>query len=353
MELTTIAEASPTGPLRTFGPYVPSVDAEGRVAFQATRTDGSTAVFVGDGVGPARALEVDGPYAQHEVVSHPATSPRGIVWFARKGAHEAVLAHDGARVEAVIGNDYPGLDAIGPLGPTTDDDGAIAFRGTAQGHPVVGTARGGLIELFDDKTLTRHAGLPIVRGERVLVRADDVRGRNVVVEVRGKEQRVLLATGRTYASLGAFVSADGERIAANVRRVDGQEALVEIADGTHHSHVLLEAGADFTSLRGVLVAGPHTVFYATPHDGELAVYALGREPHRLVGLGDRWKSGPRVVPARDSFAARSRAELFGPRISDLALNPVSIHRAGWLAIRLALEDGQERIVRASLRDLPQ
>jgi hypothetical protein len=293
---------------------------------------------------------VAAPYDAYDVVSHPAIGPRGTVWFAKRGEHEVLLVHDGTRTEAVIDNRYPGLDAIGPLGPTTDDGGAIAFRGGLHGRPVVGTVRGGIVELFDDKTLTRHWGLPILAEQSLLLRADDVRGRSVLLEVRGHEQRVLLATGRAYASIGAFVSAYGDRIAAGVRRVDGHEALLEVLPGSHLTRVLLEAGTDFASLRGVLVAGTHTVFYASPLEDELAVYALGREPRRIVGLGDRLKSGPRAVATRDSFAARSRAELFGPRVSDLALNPVSIHRAGWLAIRLALEDGQERIVRVALGD---
>ncbi|MBX7197546.1 MAG: hypothetical protein K1X94_36205, partial [Sandaracinaceae bacterium] len=271
MELTTIAEASADGPLRTFGPYVPSVDADGRVAFQATRGDGTSAVFVGDGSEPARALEVAAPYDAYDVVSHPAIGPRGTVWFAKRGEHEVLLVHDGTRTEAVIDNRYPGLDAIGPLGPTTDDGGAIAFRGGLHGRPVVGTVRGGIVELFDDKTLTRHWGLPILAEQSLLLRADDVRGRSVLLEVRGHEQRVLLATGRAYASIGAFVSADGDRIAAGVRRVDGDEALLEVR-GSHLTRVLLEAGTDFASLRGVLVAGAHTVFYASPLEDELAVY---------------------------------------------------------------------------------
>ena len=88
--------------------------------------------------------------------------------------------------------------------------------------------------------------------------------------------------------------------------------------------------ARWQSLRGVLVAGSHTVFYATPVGGSLGVY-VGREtPQRIAGLGD---------PA------------FGSGIADLALNPVSIHRAGWLAMRLALEDGTERIVRFALHSV--
>jgi hypothetical protein len=353
MELTTIAEAAPGRSLVSFAPYVPSVDAEGRVAFQARRADGTTAVLVGDGSAPARALDVAAAYRDHEVVSHPAIAAGGTSFYAKRGEHEVLLVHDGAIADAVLDNRYPGLASLGPLGPTTDPldergTGTFAFRGTAQHRPIVGTWRDGIVTLLDDKTLPRHFGLPLVVNESVIVRADDVRGRSVVLEMRGQEQHVLLSTGRALASLGAFVSADEARVAIGVRRTDGREALFEIVRESGLVRPLLEAGADFSSLRGVIVAGAHTVFYATPHDGELAVYLLDREPRRIVGLGDRLRGGARSVAARDTHASMSRADLFGPRVSDLALNPVSIHRAGCLAIRLAFEDGLERIVRAKL-----
>jgi hypothetical protein len=353
MELSTIAEAAPGRSLVSFAPYVPSVDAEGRVAFSARRADGTTAVLVGDGSAPARALDVASAYRDHDVVSHPAIAAGGTCWYAKRGEHEVLLVHDGAITDAVLDNRHPGLTSLGPLGPTADPldergTGTFAFRGTAQHRPIVGTWRDGIVTLFDDKTLPRHFGLPLVVNESVIVRADDVRGRSVVLEMRGQEQQVLLSTGRALASLGAFVSADEARVAIGVRRTDGHEALFEIVRKSGLVRPLIEAGADFSSLRGVIVAGAYTVFYATPHDGELALYLLDREPRRIVGLGDRLRGGAKSVAARDTHASMSRTDLSGPRVSDLALNPVSIHRTGWLAIRLAFEDGLERIVRAKL-----
>jgi hypothetical protein len=329
MTLEVIAEASPNGTLRSFGAFVPSIDGEGRVAFQATRSDGATRVLVGDG-NALDTLACDGPHIDHEVVSHPVITPRGIAWIGRRGTNDALLFHDGSRVEALLDNSYPGIDAIGPLGPTSEDRGAIAVRASWHGRPAIVVLRDGLVDAWTDGTLPRMAGLPLLSEGDLVVRADDVRGRNVVLRVRGKEESVLLATGKGLASIGSFPCVDGARVACGVRRADGTEALVEVLPDPQHLHVILEAGADFSSLRGVLVAGEHTVFYATPHGGELAVYVLGREPKRIVGLGQK---------------------LDGSRVSDLALNPVSIHRAGWLAIRLALEDGRERIVRVALPPL--
>lgn len=329
MTLEVIAEASPGGALRSFGPFVPSIDGRGRVAFQATRSDGASRVLVGDG-SALETLGCDGPHVDHEVVSHPVITPRGYAWIARRGTNDALLFHDGTRVEALVDNTYPGIDTIGPLGPTTDDEGAIAVRASWHGRPAVVVVRDGIVDVWTDGTLPRMAGLPLLADGDLVLRADDVRGRNVVIRVRGKEESVLLATGKQLASIGSFPCVDGARVACGVRRADGTEALVEVLPDPQHLHVILEAGADFSSLRGVLVAGEHTVFYATPHDGELAVYVLGREPKRIVGLGQK---------------------IDGSRVSDLALNPVSIHRAGWLAIRLALEDGRERIVRVALEPL--
>ncbi len=321
-----VAEAGPSASLRSFAPFVPSVDASGRVAFQATLADGTTAVLVGDGEAPPTRLACDGPWRRHEVTSHPAIGPGGVAWYARQDEREALLLHDGETLRVLVGTGRD-LTSIGPLGPVTDAHGAVAFRASRGDRTLAGVARENRLVLLDEPTLVRFAGLPVLgEASALMVRADDARGGSRIVRACAGGTEVLLATDHHLTSLGAFVCADGERIACSVLRADGSEALVE-RDRTG-TRVIAETGARWQSLRGVLVAGAHTVFYATPVGGSLGVY-VGREtPARIAALGDT---------------------LFGARITDLALNPVSIHRGGWLAMRLTFDDGTERIVRFDLR----
>jgi hypothetical protein len=89
---------------------------------------------------------------------------------------------------------------------------------------------------------------------------------------------------------------------------------------------VVDAEAGFESFRGVLInnTGP-VAFYATPVGGQLGIYT-GPDPlrHRVLGLGDT---------------------LFGATVADFALNPVSVNEAGQLAIRVALDDGRQFILR--------
>jgi hypothetical protein len=90
---------------------------------------------------------------------------------------------------------------------------------------------------------------------------------------------------------------------------------------------VVDSSGPFESFRGVLIndAGD-LVFCATPSGGALGVFA-GPDP-----VGDRVLSlGP---------------PLFGSPVAGFALNPVSINRAGQIAIRVALEDQRQFIIRA-------
>ena len=90
---------------------------------------------------------------------------------------------------------------------------------------------------------------------------------------------------------------------------------------------LIDADAGFESFRGALLSGTgELVFYATPTAGELGIYT-GPDPERdcLLAVG-----GP----------------LLDSSVASFALNPVSINRAGQLAIRVALENGRQLILRA-------
>jgi hypothetical protein len=266
-----------------FGPYVASINDAGHVAFW-----GDGQVFVWRGSAEPEPVDLGG-----EVISHPDIDAAGRVCaYVRLDSGETAVVLD-ARV----------LDSgdIGPLGPTMNDRGQVAYR-----------ARGGVYSNGDqvarrDDRFASFEGLPCVDDTGAVVfRAD-----HGIYRWRGGQLETLVETGGDFAELGRFpaVGPGGEVVFA------AQTGVFAIdRDGLRALH----AGG-FASYRGVLAHEGGFVFYATPPGGAIGIYdGAGR---RLLGVDDE--------------------------IAAFVLNPVSINRSGQLAIRLELTDGTGAIARFS------
>ena len=143
----------------TFGEYVPSVNAPGEIAFQATLLDGGSDVVVG-----VRSALVDAGLAGEvpAVTSHPDRNARGDLCF--YGSHPsgrgAVFLVDDGGVRTFAG----AFHEIGPAGPTIDEAGVVAFRAErAEGVPGVHVVAGGDVRTLAERgeTFEEFFGLPL------------------------------------------------------------------------------------------------------------------------------------------------------------------------------------------------
>jgi len=332
--LTPIATTD--GRLLDFAPYVAAVDDEGRVAFQATLADGHTGVFAGDGGRVADiAVSTSATCPARVFASHPDLDGSGrlSVYATLKDGAEAVLRlHPDGRIETLGAPD--GLPGIGPLGPTMNERGEVALRATSPaGRACVGVWRGEHFRALAEAGDTFHGfeGLPVVNdaGE-VALRADLADGRQGVFLHRDGRLETVATTGDAFAEIGRFPALDGRGGVTFVARrgAGGWGIFASNPDGLG---CLLDAGTGFESLRGVLVndAGI-AAFYGTPVGGRLGIYTgPDAARHRLLGLGD---------------------VLVDATVVDFALNPVSVNARGQLALRVALDDGRQFILRADPRD---
>lgn len=326
--LTTIARTGDRW--RDFRPYVASIDREGAVAFQARTTEGGTGVFVREG-GETRSVTTNGPV--REVVSHPALARDGSVSFYTRtedGGGAVVLARGGAsRTIAGSGQD---LRAIGPLGPTMNDAGVVAFRGDdASGAAGIYLWREDGVELVAraDGAIAGFEGLPVVTSSgMVVVRLDRADGGHAICVWRAGQPSVVAETGPRFRALGRFPMAnEGGCVAFVAERREGGSGVFLSRDG--QIETVVDGGEEFESVRGALVDDVgRCVFIATPVGGRMGLYAATPgDPTRLLSVGDSIELG---------------------MITELALNPVSINAAGQLALRLALADGAQLVARLDL-----
>jgi hypothetical protein len=310
-----------------FAPYVASVSNAGLVAFQAELPGGGTGVFVGDG---GDVEELPGRPAVRAVTSHPDVNDAGHVSFYAEladGTQGLVLHRDGS--VDVVADRRQGFEAIGPAGPTMNEACAVAFRAER-------TDRTACVCLYDpasgattlaeaDEVWVGFHGLPVVTEDGTVVfRADLTDGRSgIYASLRG-ELRAIAETGGRFQALGRFpaVAWDGTVVFAATETTGGD--VVVTADG--NDLAVVDRQGAFGSFRGALPHGAGRVArLATPAGGLLGLFS-GPDPlrDRVVAIGD---------------------PLLGSTVTDLAANPVSSSAAGHLAVRVALADGREAVLR--------
>lgn len=310
--------------LAGLAPYVPALDDEGAVVFQARLTSGgSTVVRVRGG----ESEELVDPGAV-EVVSHPDGAPGTAVAFyaTLPDGTGAVCAVAEAGLQVLAGVE-DGLVSVGPAGPTANAQGLVALRADCVDGPaalVVDASGLRRVASAADGFVACH-GLPVLDAHgAVLVRASRADGVEGVYRRAGETLEVVAETGRTFTALGRFpCTSPGGAIAFAAATVDEGSAVVRVTPAGRAA--IVDAEGRFASFRGALVADDgHVVRLATPVGGALGLFD-GPDPEadRILGIGDG---------------------LLGSTVVELAANPVSIDARGDVAIRVALADGREAVV---------
>jgi hypothetical protein len=305
------------------------VTSAGLVAFQAALRGGGTGVFVGDG---ANVEELPGRPAVSGVTSHPDVNDAGSATYyaeLESGASGLVLVLRRGRSVEIVADAGHGFSAIGPAGPTINEAGAVAFRAERPG----GTTGVYLYEPTGEvRTLAESGdawagfhGLPVVTEDGAVVfRADLTDGRaGIYASARGELEAVVV-TGDRFEALGRFPAVDARGTIVFAATETSGRDVVATVDGDAVT-IVDEQGA-FGSFRGALPLGADgVVLLATPLGGSLGLFS-GPDPvrDRIVAIGD---------------------PLLGSVVSDLAANPVSSSAAGHLAVRVALIDGRETVLR--------
>lgn len=303
---------------------------DGRVYFQATLANEGAAIGVVDGEGGPLKLVLETPRSKlRTIVSHPAVSEDGsVTFYAEDGSGDrGAYVVRSSLLERIVGSDGPIRD-VGPLGPTTNAQGAMAFRAGSLDRQSVFVASDKTVARIDDTQgeIAAFQGLPVVTDdETVVYRADLRSGHEAIYASRNGARRLVVDTRGRCRSLGRFPSANRAGRIVFCADLDDGSSAVFVDEG--EPIPLVSSTSGFESIRGALVdSAGRVVFLATPRSGRLAIFT---GPHavddKVLGLGDA---------------------LFGSIVTELATNPVSMNAAGQLAIRVLLADGRHLIVRA-------
>ena len=313
-----------------FAPYVASVNDAGTVAFQAALRGGGTGVFTGSG---GAVEEAAGSALLAGVTSHPDLNNKGAMSFygdlRGSGGQGVFLLRDG-RLETVADTRGP-FESIGPLGPTMNEAGTVAFRADrAAGVSGIFTADDASVATVADTEdlWGRFHGLPVITsGGTVVFRADRKDGvQGIYAGGREGPIRTVAETGDIFEALAPFPSVNDHETVAFAATLRAGGAGIFTEDDGRFTRIIDTDGA-FEAYRGALITNAGAVVcIATPRGGSLGLFA-GPDPEadRILALGDA---------------------LLGSAVADFASNPVSVDAAGHVAIRASLADGRQVIVRA-------
>jgi hypothetical protein len=311
-----------------FAPYVASVSDADTVAFQAALRGGGTGVFTGDG---EAIVDVVGPALLAGVTSHPDLNGSGATSFYGEltdGVQGVFLLRDGHL--DTIASTREGFATIGPLGPTMNEAGTVAFR--AERMAGIGGVFAGegaaVVTIAEAEGHWREFhGLPVIDGRGTVVfRADREDGVQGIYAGRGGSIETIAETDKVFKTFAPFPSAnDGGTVAFAATLRAGGAGVFTVDEG-QIVQVLDTEGA-FESCRGALIASAREVVISgTPRGGSRGLFA-GPDPDadRILALGDT---------------------LLGSSVEDLASNPVSVNAHGHVAVRATLADGRQLILRA-------
>ena len=254
--LTPVAETGER--FSDFAPYVGAIDNRGLVAFQAALARAARGSTLSDGERVTTVAEsATGPFGG--VCSHPDINPGGSCCFyasVEPESQAAFVVRDG-EIAFLAG-------AAGPLGPTMNEAGAIAFRAsTAGGGEGVFLCDGGVVTTIADTTgrFARFHGLPVVAGDGTVVFRADVEGGGEGVYLGdGATVTAIAETGGTFGGFGFFPFANEPGAVAFCASLqDGGAGVFTVEDGELTAAV--DSSGPFESFRGALLdgAGPARV----------------------------------------------------------------------------------------------
>jgi hypothetical protein len=318
-----------------FAPYVAAINPRGEVAFQAALRVGGTGLFLTQGNAISCVYDtVDSIFGYF--YSHPALNhQQDICFYAKRlsGQTGLFLRSSGQlKALALTGN---GLTQIGPLGPTMNQKGKIAFRASdVQKSGIFTVSRTEDVNCIADTQAQFSAfqGLPLINDlDQVVFRADLKNADQGIFMAEKGQLRAVAETGPDFSHLGLFpcLNANGN-VVFSATKQSGESGIFQVAtQAKSQVKMLVDNTNGFESFRGALLSDQEQlIFFATTQQGNLGIFT-GPDPQQ-----------DKLLAIRDPY--------LDSQIAEFALNSVSINAQGQLALRLKLANGKELIVRASL-----
>src|SRR5262249_44588588 len=189
------------------------------------------------------------------------------------------------------GRIFPVPHTVGPLGPTMNDEGVVAFRAESKsGVCGIYVGREDTVVTIADTAgaFSAFHGVPVINaGGAVVFRADLKVGGQGIYLSDDDSRTVIAETGDLLSELGSFPILNDAGTAAftGTLRTGGAGIFKSSAEKIE---TIVDTRAGFDSFRGVLIdrAG-RFVFYATPIGGQLGIFTgPNRDKHKLLALGE-------------------------------------------------------------------
>ena len=316
-ELLIVAENK--GNFLDFSPYVPAINDQGAVVFQARQKNQETGIFYWNNEQGSSLVTS----STHSPYSHPDLNNSGTLCF--YGLDEA-----NKQVVSIVTSDrkthiLSNFLSIGPLGPTINNLGYVGFRAKKKDCDGIYLALSKKIITVAETSaeFISFEGLPVVnsRGD-LLYRANTKGGHEEILLYTNGSSTIIASTKETFRSLGRFPTMNdhGVVIFQGILK-DGVSGIFEFQQGVTTKRISQSHG--FENFRGALINNKNDcVFFASKPN--LGIYQeQNGKCEKIIGIGDH---------------------LFNSHIKEFALNSVSINENGEFVLRIEMQNHQQFIL---------
>jgi len=275
--LTPIADTSDR--FTDFMPYAVSLNNHGVVAFQATVRGGDSGVYTGSG-GPISTVTDSATGPLSNVYSHPDINRGGSACLYasfKSGGRGVVLVRDGQIITVA--------ENAGPLGPTMNDDGTVAFRAElGSKESGIFTGSGGRVTTIAETSgvLSVFHGLPVINSRGAVVfRADLKTGGQGVYVGDGGPLTSIAETGDFFGGLGHFPIMNDAGTVAFCGTLQGGGSGVFTASAGEIATVI-DTSSPFESFRGVLLNNAGRMIFYARREEENSECSAGATPWAIA-----------------------------------------------------------------------
>lgn len=319
---------------KDFSPYVPSINDNGDVAFQAELNNGNKGIYTGNGEEIKTIAETSGEFFKN-FYSHPDINNKGNICFYAElisGMHGLFLFKDGIIITLCDTSSV--YKDIAPLGPTMNEDDIIAFRALsaddqqgiylAENNEIIKIAETGDIykEFF---------GLPVVnKNGEVSYRADLNNGVQCIFTNNYVSPEILTELKNSFNRIGNFIGFnESKTIVFNGEHKNKSGGIYKISD--NKITTAADSNDSLNNFRSAFINNKEEiVFYANSGNGNTGLYYLSEKDNKIyciISKGDKFHNSI---------------------VQEIVMNPVSQNNRNHLAVRLNFENNIQMIIRIEL-----
>lgn len=310
----------------SFYPYVASISNNSVISFQASLKENKSGIFISEKNNINCLVQSDKCF--NNFFSHPDINENKLVTFyaEKNDKTQGVFCFENYDIYTVFEIKFDSNNYIGPLGPTINEKGIVAFRATVDNIASIFIGEKNKSELIAStkNIFNNFHGIPVINDfNQVIFRTTLKNGLDAIYLYQDSKLTCIVDTSNDFISIGYFPSINNlGQIIFSGELKNGEKSIFLYQDKTIKKIISDEI---FESFRGGIINNKgDIIFYATIIGKKLGIFVYKNDEVKEI--------------------ATFEEKMLDFKVVDLALNAVSLNDKGEVVLRIKDEKGIHRIV---------